>query len=185
MFHTCSLLSHYLFKTSLGLLHDLLSSLAPTPSKLCWDSLNLILDTHPSPGQVWKWKGFVILSNLNCMLVHYLFMTLHDLFKICLQHVLDLFTICSWLVHELFTTCSKPVMTCSWIDHSLFLTCSQLIHNLFMTCSWPIHYIFIRISLLVHYLFFKNKAFVTLGSCDNVQTERSIFEYANWPKLRK
>ena len=29
----------------------------------------------------------------------------------------------------------------------------------------------------------KNKAFVRLGSCDNVQTERSIFEYANWPKL--
>ena len=30
-----------------------------------------------------------------------------------------------------------------------------------------------------------NKAFVGLGSCDNVQTERSIFEYANWPKLQK
>ena len=29
-----------------------------------------------------------------------------------------------------------------------------------------------------------NKAFVGLGSCDNVQAERSIFEYANWPKLR-
>ena len=26
----------------------------------------------------------------------------------------------------------------------------------------------------------KNKAFVGLGSCDNVQTEWSIFEYANW-----
>ena len=25
-----------------------------------------------------------------------------------------------------------------------------------------------------------NKAFVGLGSCDNVQAERSIFEYANW-----
>ena len=25
-----------------------------------------------------------------------------------------------------------------------------------------------------------NKAFVGLGSCDNVQTERSIFKYANW-----
>ena len=30
-----------------------------------------------------------------------------------------------------------------------------------------------------------NKAFVGLGSCDNVQTERSIFEYVNWPKLLK
>ena len=30
-----------------------------------------------------------------------------------------------------------------------------------------------------------NKAFVGLGSCDNVQTERSIFKYANWPKLQK
>ena len=28
-----------------------------------------------------------------------------------------------------------------------------------------------------------NKAFVGLGSCDNVQTERSIFEYANWARL--
>ena len=31
----------------------------------------------------------------------------------------------------------------------------------------------------------KNKAFVGLGSCDNVQTEMPILEYANWPKLRK
>merc|ERR1712081_165439 len=30
----------------------------------------------------------------------------------------------------------------------------------------------------------KNKAFVGLGSCDNVQTERKIFEYANWPWLQ-
>ena len=30
----------------------------------------------------------------------------------------------------------------------------------------------------------KNKAFVGLGSCDKVQTERKIFEYANWPKLK-
>jgi len=29
-----------------------------------------------------------------------------------------------------------------------------------------------------------NKAFVGLGSCDNVQTETSIFEYANWPSLQ-
>ena len=29
----------------------------------------------------------------------------------------------------------------------------------------------------------RNKAFVGLGSCDNVQTERKIFEYANWPRL--
>ena len=34
--------------------------------------------------------------------------------------------------------------------------------------------------------YIKNKkAFDGLGSCDNVQTERSIFEYANWPGLRK
>ena len=31
----------------------------------------------------------------------------------------------------------------------------------------------------------RNKAFVGLGRCDNVQTERSIIEYANWPKLQK
>ena len=30
----------------------------------------------------------------------------------------------------------------------------------------------------------KNKVFVGLRSCDNVQTERSIFEYANWPMLQ-
>merc|ERR1712081_136047 len=30
----------------------------------------------------------------------------------------------------------------------------------------------------------KNKAFVGLGSCDNVQTERIIFEYANWPRIQ-
>ena len=30
----------------------------------------------------------------------------------------------------------------------------------------------------------KNKAFVGLRSCDNVQTERSIFEYANWQRLQ-
>ena len=30
-----------------------------------------------------------------------------------------------------------------------------------------------------------NKAFFELGSCDNVQTERSIFKYSNWPKLQK
>ena len=30
------------------------------------------------------------------------------------------------------------------------------------------------------FFFNKNKAFVGLGSCDNVQTEWSIFEYANW-----
>ena len=29
-----------------------------------------------------------------------------------------------------------------------------------------------------------NKAFAGLGSCDKVQTERSIFEYENWPKLQ-
>ena len=29
-----------------------------------------------------------------------------------------------------------------------------------------------------------NKAFVGLGSCDNVQTERKIFEYASWPRLQ-
>ena len=27
----------------------------------------------------------------------------------------------------------------------------------------------------------KNKNFVALGSCDNVHTERKMFEYANWP----
>ena len=27
-----------------------------------------------------------------------------------------------------------------------------------------------------------NKVFVGLGSCDNVQTESSIFENADWPK---
>ena len=27
----------------------------------------------------------------------------------------------------------------------------------------------------------ENKAFVRLGSCNNAQTERSIFECANWP----
>ena len=30
----------------------------------------------------------------------------------------------------------------------------------------------------------QNKAFVGLGSCDNVQTERSIIKYANWPRLQ-
>ena len=30
-----------------------------------------------------------------------------------------------------------------------------------------------------------NKAFIELGSCDNVQSERSFFKYANWPKLQK
>ena len=29
-----------------------------------------------------------------------------------------------------------------------------------------------------------NKAFVGLGSCVNVQTETSIFKYANWPRLQ-
>ena len=29
-----------------------------------------------------------------------------------------------------------------------------------------------------------NKAFVGLENCDNVQTERSILEYANWPRLQ-
>ena len=33
-------------------------------------------------------------------------------------------------------------------------------------------------------LMVKNKAFVGLGSCDNLQTKRSIFEYANWPRLQ-
>ena len=30
----------------------------------------------------------------------------------------------------------------------------------------------------------RNKAFVGLRICDNVQTGRSIFKHANWPKLR-
>ena len=30
----------------------------------------------------------------------------------------------------------------------------------------------------------QNKAFVELGSCDNVHTERKIFEYANWRRLQ-
>ena len=30
----------------------------------------------------------------------------------------------------------------------------------------------------------KNKAFIGLGSCDNVQIERIIFEYENWPRLQ-
>ena len=29
-----------------------------------------------------------------------------------------------------------------------------------------------------------NKAFVGLGSCDNVQTKRSFFKYAKWPRLQ-
>ena len=29
-----------------------------------------------------------------------------------------------------------------------------------------------------------NKAYVRLTSCHNVQTERKIFEYANWPRLQ-
>ena len=28
-----------------------------------------------------------------------------------------------------------------------------------------------------------NNAFVGLGSCDNVQTERKILEYVKWPRL--
>ena len=36
-----------------------------------------------------------------------------------------------------------------------------------------------------HLLLYKyNKAFVGLGRCDNVQTERLIFEYANWQRLQ-
>ena len=31
----------------------------------------------------------------------------------------------------------------------------------------------------------ENKAFVGLKSCDNVQNEILIFEYANYPKLQK
>ena len=31
---------------------------------------------------------------------------------------------------------------------------------------------------------YTNKAFVGLGSCDNVQTKRSIFKYANWLRLK-
>ena len=30
----------------------------------------------------------------------------------------------------------------------------------------------------------KNKVFVGLGSCNNVQTERPIFESANWQRLQ-
>ena len=30
----------------------------------------------------------------------------------------------------------------------------------------------------------RNKAFVGLRNCDNVKTERSIFEYAKWPRLQ-
>ena len=29
-----------------------------------------------------------------------------------------------------------------------------------------------------------NKAFGGLGSCNNIQTERLIFKYANWPRLQ-
>ena len=39
----------------------------------------------------------------------------------------------------------------------------------------------LRVKKKTHLLL--NQAFVRLGSCDNVQTERSIFEYANWPRL--
>merc|ERR1719317_1521788 len=42
----------------------------------------------------------------------------------------------------------------------------------------------ISISIYFHILVMINKAFVGLGSCDNVQTERIIFEYANWPRLQ-
>ena len=31
---------------------------------------------------------------------------------------------------------------------------------------------------------FKKQAFIGLGSGNNIQTERSIFEYANWPRLQ-
>ena len=33
-------------------------------------------------------------------------------------------------------------------------------------------------------IFALNKAFVGLGSCENVQIEMSIFEYAKWPRLQ-
>ena len=40
-------------------------------------------------------------------------------------------------------------------------------------------------SLMTLFSIKKNKAFVGLGSCDDTQTERSIFEYVKWTKLRK
>ena len=40
----------------------------------------------------------------------------------------------------------------------------------------------LRVKKKTHLLL--NQAFVRLGSFDNVQTERSIFEYANWPRLQ-
>ena len=30
----------------------------------------------------------------------------------------------------------------------------------------------------------KNKDYVGLARCDNIQTRRKIFEYANWPRLK-
>ena len=40
------------------------------------------------------------------------------------------------------------------------------------------------ITILLMYSLISNKAFVGLKSCDNVQTETKIFEYANWPRLQ-
>ena len=42
-------------------------------------------------------------------------------------------------------------------------------------------YVYHEVSM---FILNENKAFVRLGSFDNVQTERSIFKYADWPRLQ-
>ena len=47
-------------------------------------------------------------------------------------------------------------------------------------CMYEQMVTFLAQNAYVRHILSKNKAFGGLGSCDNVQAERSISEYANW-----
>ena len=74
-----------------------------------------------------------------------------------------------------------PILEYAGIKTSVIKQCAH-----FLTTQ--LNYLNVRsvIFLSVQKLKLKdvNKAFVGLESCDNVQIERSIFEYANWKRLQ-
>ena len=76
---------------------------------------------------------------------------------------------------------SKKNVKILYLLNFALIYCMKLKKCLFSSRIWSF-----GVELCQHCksLFIKNKAFVGLGSSNNVQTERKIFEYANWRRLQ-
>ena len=90
--------------------------------------------------------------------------------------------------------CLKFRYTCMHAFALCTCICAQILTKIFLVVHYSAENLSFKFLLLINMSCViilsrfeetrKNKAFAGLGSCDNAQTERSIFEYANWPWLQ-